>query len=154
MRPTNIKKHIEAYQNTQNLDKLNKYRHLTTIQDHGKQKNLTENFRKQIVQRITRNFLDILVLRLLQAEPMWGYKIIKKTKSLYGIKLRHGALYPLLNSLEAEGYATSQKTTKGGRVRKVYEITPKGTQLIDAYHEVLREQLQKLNLQKETEKIS
>ena len=111
---------------------------------------MTENFRKQIVQRITRNFLDILILRLLQTEPMWGYKIIKETESLFGIKLRHGALYPLLNTLEAEGYAKSKRTAKGGRVRKVYTITPKGTQLVDAYHEVLREQLQKLNLKKQT----
>ena len=111
---------------------------------------MTEHFRKQIVQRITRNFLDILILRLIQTEPMWGYKIIKKTERLFGIKLRHGALYPLLNSLEAEGYARSKKATKGGRVRKVYKITPKGIRLVDAYHEVLREQLQKLNLKKET----
>ena len=80
---------------------------------------------------------------------MWGYRIIKKTQQLFGIKLRHGALYPLLNSLEAEGYAKSTKITKGGRVRKVYKITPKGTKLVDTYHEVLREQLQKLDLNKE-----
>jgi PadR family transcriptional regulator PadR len=107
---------------------------------------LTENFRKRIVQRITRNFLDILVLRLIQTEPMWGYKIIKETKRLFGIKLRHGALYPLLNSLEAKGYAKSKKISRGGRVRKVYTITQKGTKLVDAYHEVLEEQQQKLDL--------
>jgi PadR family transcriptional regulator PadR len=110
---------------------------------------LTEDPKKQIVQRITRNFLDILVLRLIQAEPMWGYKIIKKTRRLFGIKLRHGALYPLLNSLEAEGYARSEKTTKEGRVRKVYHITPKGTQLINAYHEFLKEQLKGLDIKED-----
>jgi DNA-binding PadR family transcriptional regulator len=113
---------------------------------------LTEHFKKPIVQRINRNFLDILILRLIKAEPMWGYRIIKKTEKLFGIKLRHGALYPLLNSLEAEGYTKSKKITKGGRVRKVYKITPKGTNLVDTYHEVLREQLQKLNLNKDAQK--
>ena len=107
---------------------------------------MTETFRKQFVQRITRNFLDILILRLIQTEPMWGYKIIKKTERLLGIKLRHGALYPLLNSMEAKGYVRSKKTTKGGRVRKVYEITSKGIQLVDAYYDFLREQLQKLDI--------
>ena len=110
---------------------------------------MTEDPKKQFVQRINRNFLDILILRLIQAEPMWGYKIIKKTESLFEIKLRHGALYPLLNTLEAEGYTRSEKITKKGRIRKVYEITPKGIQLIDAYHEALKEQLKKLDLQKE-----
>ena len=83
---------------------------------------------------------------------MWGYRIIKKTEKLFGIKLRHGALYPLLNSLEAEGFARSKKVTKGGRVRKVYKITSKGTKLVDTYHEVLKEQLQKLDLKKEANK--
>ena len=109
-------------------------------------KKLTEDPRKQIVQRINRTFLDILVLRLIQAEPMWGYKIIKKTEKLFEIKLRHGALYPLLNTLETGGYVISQKTTKRGRVRKVYQITPKGTELVDAYHDVLNEQLEKLDI--------
>jgi PadR family transcriptional regulator PadR len=107
---------------------------------------LTQIFMKQIVQRMTRNFLDVLILRLIQTEPMWGYKIIKKTERLFGIKLRHGALYPLLNSMEAKGYVRSKKTTKGGRVRKVYEITSKGTQLVDAYYDFLREQLQRLDI--------
>ncbi len=108
--------------------------------------NLTQTFRKQIVQRITRNFLDILILRLIQTEPMWGYKIIKKIERLFGIKIRHGALYPLLNSLETNGYVRSKKTTKKGRVRKVYEITSKGIQLVDAYYDLLKEQLQRLDI--------
>jgi len=107
---------------------------------------LTEDPKKQIVQRINRNFLDILILRLIQAEPMWGYSIIKKTEKLFGIKLRHGALYPLLNTLETEGYARSEKITKRGRVRKVYEITPKGIELVDAYYDFLKEQLEKMDL--------
>ena len=103
---------------------------------------MTQDPKEQLVQRITRNFRDILVLRLILTEPMWGYKIIKKTKRLFGIKLRHGALYPLLNNLETKDYVKSTKITKGGRVRKVYEITQKGKQLVDAYHDVLKQQLE------------
>ena len=107
---------------------------------------MTEDLKKRIVQRMTRNFLDILILRLIQAEPMWGYKILKKTRRLFGIKLRHGALYPRLNTLEAEGYARSEKITKDGRMRKVYKITPKGKQLVDAYYDLLKEQLEGLDI--------
>ena len=110
---------------------------------------MTEDAKKQIVQRINRNFIDILVLRLIQTEPMWGYKIIKKTEKLFEIKLRHGALYPLLNTLETGGYIISKRTPKRGRVRKIYQITPKGAELIDIYQNVLKEQLEKLDL-KET----
>ena len=76
---------------------------------------------------------------------MWGYKIIKETQRLFGIKLRHGALYPLLNNLEAKGYARSAKITKHGRIRKIYDITPKGIQLVDTYYASLKEQLEKMD---------
>ena len=59
----------------------------------------------------------------------------------YGIKLRHGALYPLLNNLERKGFLRSKKETKRGRVRKIYEITSKGIQLVDAFDEFMREQI-------------
>ena len=104
---------------------------------------MSESFKKGIVRRIFRNFLDVMVLRLVQIEPMWGYKIIKCVEEQHEITLRHGALYPLLNNLEKKGFLRSRKETKGGRVRKVYEITSKGIQLVEAYNEFLKEQIQK-----------
>jgi len=104
---------------------------------------ISETFKKGIVRRIFRNFLDVMVLRLVQIEPMWGYKIIKRVKEQYEITLRHGALYPLLNNLEKKGFLRCRKEAKGGRVRKVYEITSKGIQLVEAYNEFLQNQLAK-----------
>lgn len=105
----------------------------------------SESFKKEIVQRIFRNFLDVMVLRLVKMEPMWGYKIIKHVEDAYGVGLRHGALYPLLNNLEKKGLLRSRKEAKNGRVRKVYEITSKGIQLVDAYNNFLQNQLEKQN---------
>jgi len=105
-------------------------------------KQLSEIFQKQIVQRIVRNLLDIFILQIIKDEPTWGYRIKKNIEQEYGIKLRHGALYPLLNALENSGYLTSRKEKHGGRIRKVYEITPKGTQYLNAYYKFLSEQLQ------------
>lgn len=101
----------------------------------------SETFKKAIVQRIFRSFLDIMVLRLVQVEPTWGYKIIKHVEAQHGIKLRHGALYPLLNNLERKGFLRSRKEAEGGRVRRVYEVTSKGIQLLDAYNEFHAEPL-------------
>ena len=105
-------------------------------------KQLSETFKKQIVQRIVKNLLDIYILQIIKNEPTWGYKIKKNIETEYGIKLRHGALYPLLNALENSGYLTSRKEKHGGRIRKVYEITPKGMQYLDAYYKFLSEQIQ------------
>ena len=107
---------------------------------------LVDSFDVKFKHRFAKSFLDILILRLIQKESMWGYRIIKRIEEHFRIKIGHGALYPLLNSLESNGYLASKEEVHGKRVRKVYEITQKGTQLINSYYEFLREQLQTLNL--------
>jgi len=107
---------------------------------------MSEAFKKELVQRITRNLLDIQILRLIQTEPMWGYKIKKQAETRFGVKLRHGALYPLLNTMEKESFVTSQKQQQGGRTRKVYTITKKGEEYLEAYDCILKEQLENKDL--------
>jgi len=102
-----------------------------------------EDFSHLMKQRFVKSFLDMLILRLIEAKPTWGYDIIKETEATYGVKLRHGALYPMLNQLEAKGLVKSRKELKKGRVRKIYEITKKGRQLLHAYYDSLKEQLPK-----------
>ncbi|HEX9261173.1 MAG TPA: helix-turn-helix transcriptional regulator, partial [Candidatus Bathyarchaeia archaeon] len=66
---------------------------------------MTGTYREELVQRITRNFLDIQLLRLVRTHPsIWGYWIKKKVETDFNIKLRHGALYPMLGSLEKQGF--------------------------------------------------
>lgn len=98
-------------------------------------------FTTELEQRLVRDFLDILILQLVEAQPTWGYMIIKKTESAYGVKLRHGALYPMLNSLQTRGLIRSKKQLEKGRVRKVYEITPEGEKMLDAYIEFMKRQM-------------
>jgi PadR family transcriptional regulator PadR len=94
----------------------------------------------EIKRRFVKDFLDILILQLVQTQPTWGYNIIKKTEAKYGVKLRHGALYPMLNTLQARGLITSTKELKKGRVRKTYKITPEGKKFLQTYHNFLKEQ--------------
>jgi DNA-binding PadR family transcriptional regulator len=105
---------------------------------------MAEAYRKEIVQRITKNLLDIQLLRLIEAQPQWGYRIKKKVETDFQIKLRHGALYPMLNSLERKGFLISQKQCQGRRVRKVYTATKSGKEYLQSYYEVLKEQTEPL----------
>jgi PadR family transcriptional regulator PadR len=107
---------------------------------------MVETYRKEIVQRIIKNLLDIQLLRMVQAQPLWGYKIKKKVETNFQIKLRHGALYPTLNFLERKGFLTSQKQTTGGRSRKVYTITKNGEEYIQSYYDILKEQIEGADL--------
>ena len=107
---------------------------------------MAETYRKEIVQRIIKKLLDIQLLRMVQAQPLWGYKIKKEVETNFHIKLRHGALYPLLNSLEQRGFLKSQKQTKGGRTRKVYTMTKNGEIYIQSYYDILKEQIEGVDL--------
>jgi DNA-binding PadR family transcriptional regulator len=103
---------------------------------------VTENYKTEIVQRIIKNLLDMQLLNLIQAQPsIWGYRIKKKVEADINIKLRHGALYPMLNSLEQRGFIAGQIQKKSGRARKGYILTKEGEKYLQSYHAILREQL-------------
>jgi PadR family transcriptional regulator PadR len=107
---------------------------------------MAENHRKELVQRIIKNLLDIQLLRMVQAQPLWGYKIKKRVEKNFNVKLRHGALYPMLNALEQKGFLKSQKQTTGGRARKIYTITKSGEKYLQIYYDVLKEQIEGVDL--------
>lgn len=103
---------------------------------------MSETFKKELVQRITRNLLDIQILRLVQTQPMWGYMIKKQAETKFNVRLGHGALYPMLNALEEKGFLTSEEQQQSGRIRKVYAITGKGNEYVDIYSSILKEQIE------------
>ncbi len=92
----------------------------------------------QIKRRFSKSFLDLLILKLIAARPTWGYNIIKRTETEYGVRLRHGALYPTLIDLEHKGLVKSRRELQKGRARKVYEITSSGIQLLEAYYTFIK----------------
>ena len=77
---------------------------------------------------------------------MWGYRIKKQAETKFDVKLRHGALYPLLNGMEQKGFLTSRKQQRGGRTRKVYRITKNGEEYVETYNSILKEQIQKQDI--------
>ncbi len=103
---------------------------------------MSETYKKEIVQHIIRNLLGIQLLRIINAQPTWGYKIKKQVEADFNIKLRHGALYPTLNNLEKKGFVESSKQQKDGRARKVYAITEKGKIYLQTYYSILQGQLE------------
>ncbi|MGD6808674.1 MAG: PadR family transcriptional regulator [Candidatus Bathyarchaeia archaeon] len=83
---------------------------------------------------------------MVKAEELWGYKIKKQVETDFSIKLRHGALYPTLNSLEQKGFLKSYKQQKDGRARKIYSITQQGKEYLQAYDLVLKQQLEEATI--------
>ena len=71
---------------------------------------------------------SMMILRLLEEKDMYGYEMIEtlEAKSKNVFTLKAGTLYPLLHSLEDNGYLTAYENEVNGNVRKYYSITKSG----------------------------
>ena len=73
--------------------------------------------------------IDMLLMRILKEKDMYGYELIQKIKQMSDsrIVLKTGTIYPILHSLEREGYIHSyERSTDAGLTRKYYKITENG----------------------------
>jgi len=86
---------------------------------------------KRVRTKITKNFLEIIILRRIEGEPAHGYRIIQDVRKVYDIYFGPSTIYPILNQLETAGYLTSKWEDLNDRPRKVYTITEKGKKLIE-----------------------
>ena len=71
----------------------------------------------------------LLILSLLKNEDMYGYQMVSELsrRSDDTFQLKEGTLYPLLHTLEKQGWVRSYtKQTPGGRERKYYHLTDAG----------------------------
>ena len=109
---------------------------------------MSEDYRKEIVQHVVKNLLEIQLLRIVQFSPTWGYQIKKQFETDFDVKLRHGDLYSSLNALKTRGFLECKTIREAGRPRKVYAITGTGKTYLQAYHNVLRAQIKNPKLTK------
>ena len=72
---------------------------------------------------------ELLILRLLQQEEMYGYEIVQAIRSRTGVVVTvgEGVVYPVLHGLEQDGALTSRRKTVNGRSRVYYTVTPAGS---------------------------
>jgi PadR family transcriptional regulator PadR len=71
---------------------------------------------------------ELLILRLLQHEEMYGYEIVQAIQSRTNavISVGEGVVYPVLHGLQREGALTARRKTVNGRSRIYYSVTVKG----------------------------
>jgi PadR family transcriptional regulator, regulatory protein PadR len=89
------------------------------------------NFQKEVQTKLTKGLLDLIVLELLDSQPMHGYQIITKIRKNYGVYFGPSTVYPLLASLEKKGQVESKWNMKSQRPRKVYELTSRGKNILE-----------------------
>lgn len=100
----------------------------------------TELIGDQVVEKHIKNFLDVLVLAILNDKPTYGYKIIGAIHRQFGVLLSPSSFYPLLHSLEDKGLTES--TVDEGK--KVYHVTSKGKKKLKSVFVVYEVSIQRI----------
>ena len=77
---------------------------------------------------------ELLILRLLQDQEMYGYEIVQaiSTRTQAVMSPGEGVIYPLLHGLEKSGALKSRRKTVSGRSRVYYSLTAKGVKRLVA----------------------
>lgn len=93
---------------------------------------MIRNIEKDWRERVVKNNLDLIILRLLRSKPRWGYEVNIAIRDKYRVYLSAGTLYPLLHSLEEDGYIQGEWESEKGRGRRIYKITDSGLGFLEA----------------------
>ena len=99
-------------------------------------KKLKEKLR-EVQIKLMRGLLDLVILQFLSVKPMHGYKIITSIRKNFGVYFGPSTIYPLLGILEEKGYIKSQWDLESDRPKKVYALTPDGSNLLNGTEESL-----------------
>jgi PadR family transcriptional regulator PadR len=80
---------------------------------------------------------ELLLLRLLSQQEMYGYELARAIHTVSGDTLSVGenVLYPALHGLETRGLLRARRRAVGGRTRVYYAITAKGQKRLAALTE-------------------
>ena len=73
--------------------------------------------------------LDLLILRMLQSEPLHGWAISERIQQLSVdvLQIGQGSLYPALHRIEHQGWVEAEwRTSELGRRAKYYRLTGAG----------------------------
>jgi PadR family transcriptional regulator PadR len=89
------------------------------------------NIEKDWRERVVKNNLDLIILRLLRSKPRWGYEVNIAIRDKFRVYLSAGTLYPLLHSLEEDGHIQGEWESEKGRGRRIYKITDTGINFLE-----------------------
>jgi PadR family transcriptional regulator PadR len=84
---------------------------------------------------LVQGTLDLLLLKILALEPLHGWAISLRLRSISKdvLQVSEGSLYPALHKLEQEGWITAEWTqTENNRRAKVYSVTRLGRRQLES----------------------
>ncbi|MHC4713378.1 MAG: PadR family transcriptional regulator [Planctomycetota bacterium] len=81
--------------------------------------------------QVRKGLLDLCVLNFLRRREYYGYDLVQDLKSIDGLQMREGTVYPILARLEEEGLVKSEvRPSSNGPPRKYFRITDAGRRAV------------------------
>src|SRR5258707_3880948 len=83
---------------------------------------------------LVQGTLDLLILKILALQPLHGWAISRRLKTISGevLQVSEGSLYPALHKLEQEGWVTAEwKQTENNRRAKFYSLYRPGREQLE-----------------------
>lgn len=81
--------------------------------------------------QIRKGMLELCILNAIKGTSLYGYDIVRRLRSIDGLVISEGTIYPILSRLRREGFVQTTITESSeGPARKYYELTSKGKQTL------------------------
>ncbi|HOV09132.1 MAG TPA: PadR family transcriptional regulator [Spirochaetota bacterium] len=103
-----------------------------------------------IRKRLFQGFICLHILHHAVEESVYGSAMIEEL-SRHGYKLSPGTLYPILHSLEKEGFLESFQENVSGKIRKYYRATQKGLDELQNVKKYLKELVNEIVVEEKNE---
>jgi DNA-binding PadR family transcriptional regulator len=91
-----------------------------------------------MMRNIFLGFIRIHILHHASEGEIFGVEMMEELRR-HGYLISSGTLYPILHSLEEDGYLTRRDEVVGGKVRKYYRITEKGINALEEAKKKIQE---------------
>lgn len=81
--------------------------------------------------QLRKGMLELCILNTIRGTSLYGYDIVRKLRSIDGLVISEGTIYPILSRLKREGFVqTTIKESTEGPPRKYYELTGRGKKIL------------------------
>lgn len=89
-------------------------------------------------RELYHGLIRLHILHHAAKSPVFGLWIIEELNH-HGYRLSPGTIYPILHAMERRGYLTSRQQLHDGRIRRVYDATGLGREMLEQAKEKVRE---------------
>lgn len=91
-------------------------------------------------------FISLIRIHILHhaAQRPWYGSELKQELEEHGYRISYGTLYPVLHEMETDGLLCREDRGIEGRIRKYYQITAAGRELLEGLRSSLKELVQEV----------